>query len=242
MRLKSKRLVSLLLAGSMMVSMVPASAVTAFAAEAKNIAVMAEDSDVAESVSLSVTVNAGESLETAVKNAAQSENKNWENITNLTVTTAAGKELDKADFEFVSGVHVEGDGISASSATYPTTDSAYLSGLIKLDLTDAKCEDDAIPTRAFCKNPIIKYIVLPSTLKTIGFGAFSAGMGTNSIEYVGTDRNGIAGSKITFPDSLETIGFCAFYRSQNLKGELVLPDRHINLESITTQTTRKLPR
>ena len=43
MRLKSKRLVSLLLAGSMMVSMVPASAVTAFAAEAKSVAVMAEE-------------------------------------------------------------------------------------------------------------------------------------------------------------------------------------------------------
>ena len=49
MRLRSKRLVSLLLAGSMMVSMVPASAVTAFAAEAKNVAVMTEDGNPATS-------------------------------------------------------------------------------------------------------------------------------------------------------------------------------------------------
>ena len=48
MRLKSKRLVSLLLAGSMMVSMVPASAVTAFAAESKSVAVMAEDGSTEE--------------------------------------------------------------------------------------------------------------------------------------------------------------------------------------------------
>ena len=45
MRLRSKRLVSLLLAGSMMVSMVPASAVTAFAAETKSVAVMTEDGE-----------------------------------------------------------------------------------------------------------------------------------------------------------------------------------------------------
>ena len=47
--MKRRRLVSLLLAGSMMVSMVPASAVTAFAAETKNVAVMAEDGDTATS-------------------------------------------------------------------------------------------------------------------------------------------------------------------------------------------------
>ena len=44
MRLKSKRLISLLLAGSMMVSMLPASAVTAFA-ETTATAVVAENSN-----------------------------------------------------------------------------------------------------------------------------------------------------------------------------------------------------
>ena len=43
MRLKSKRLISLLLAGSMMVSMLPASAVTAFAETTNHVAVVAED-------------------------------------------------------------------------------------------------------------------------------------------------------------------------------------------------------
>ena len=54
MRLKSKRLISLLLAGSMMVSMLPASAVTAFAEEAKSVAVMAaEDNSCGDGVTYS---------------------------------------------------------------------------------------------------------------------------------------------------------------------------------------------
>ena len=57
MRLRSKRLVSLLLAGSMMVSMVPASAVTAFAAEAKSIAVMATDGEIKTSGTCGATEN-----------------------------------------------------------------------------------------------------------------------------------------------------------------------------------------
>ena len=57
MRLRSKRLVSLLLAGSMMVSMVPASAVTAFAAETKSVAVMATEGNAETSGTCGATEN-----------------------------------------------------------------------------------------------------------------------------------------------------------------------------------------
>ena len=56
MRLKSKRLISLLLAGSMMVSMLPASAVTAFA-ETTSSAVVAENSNTETSGPCGATEN-----------------------------------------------------------------------------------------------------------------------------------------------------------------------------------------
>ena len=227
MRLKSKRLISLLLAGSMMVSMVPAGAVTAFAAETKNIAVMAADSDVAEPVSLSVTVNAGESLETAVKNAAQSENKNWENITNLTVTTAEGKELDSADFQFLSGVVVDytaGYRYSAK-AVNPTNNNDnwkytgeafdWLSNLKVLDLTDATCENNAIPPRAFQYNSNITKVFLPENLNRTYLHAFST---MENLEYLGTKSGNLC-----FPNTMTIMGEGMLYEDTKISGSLSLP-------------------
>ena len=218
MRLRSKRLVSLLLAGSMMVSMVPASAVTAFAAETNNAAVMAADSDVANPVSLSVTVNAGKSLETAVKSAAQSENKSWENITSLTVITAADKELDKADFQFLN---------------------TSLSALKELDLTDASCENNAIPEKAFYSSndsAKIEKIFLPHNLKEIGTSSFSSNLKNPSLKYVGMREAYTDGKAVNFPDTIEKIGFCAFYAAKGLTGTLELPqNRAITLGSAAFQ-------
>ena len=222
MRLKSKRLISLLLAGSMMVSMVPAGAVTAFAAETKNIAVMAADSDVAEPVSLSVTVNAGESLETAVKNAAQSENKNWENITNLTVTTAEGKELDKADFQFLSGVVVTEPGNGqkyafqyAGADNYTGGEIVWLSNLQELDLSDASCENNEIPPHAFRKNTKITKIILPNNLVRTRIHAFSS---MTNLTYLGTTAG-----NLKFPETMQILGAGTMFNDANLKGTLEIP-------------------
>ena len=230
MRLKSKRLISLLLAGSTMVSMLPASAVTAFAETAANTSVTSE---AAQGKAVTVSSFTTGQLEAAVRSAAALQGVN--DISQITKLTVSGGTMNKTDFEFVSGVHVEGDGSSASTVTYPTTDSAYLSGLTKLDLTSANCEDGAIPPRAFCFNKTIESIVLPCTLKTIGLGSIS---NMEKLTYVGIDKDGTTGSDIKFPDSLETIGFCAFYGDKVLSGKLILPERHINLGSAAFTFTK----
>lgn len=226
MRLKSKRLISLLLAGSMMVSMLPASAVTAFAETANNVAV-AESSNTTESVVLSVTVNPGESLETAVKNAATAEQKDWRNITNLIVTTAAGKELDRADFQFLSGVVVDyKDGYRYSAkAVNPTNSTAgwkytgeafdWLSNLKVLDLTDATCENNAIPPRAFQYNSNITKVFLPENLNRTYLHAFST---MENLEYLGTKSGNLC-----FPNTMTIMGEGMLYEDTKISGSLSLP-------------------
>ena len=226
MRLKSKRLISLLLAGSMMVSMLPASAVTAFAETTNNVAV-AESSNTTESIVLSVTVNPGESLETAVKNAAQAEQKDWKNITNLIVTTAAGKELDRADFQFLSGVVVDytaGYRYSAkavnptnSNANWKYTGEAFdwLSNLKVLDLTDATCENNAIPPRAFQYNSNITKVFLPENLNRTYLHAFST---MENLEYLGTKSGNLC-----FPNTMTIMGEGMLYEDTKISGSLSLP-------------------
>ena len=226
MRLKSKRLISLLLAGSMMVSMLPASAVTAFAETTNNVAV-AESSNTTESIVLSVTVNPGESLETAVKNAAQAEQKDWKNITNLIVTTAAGKELDSADFQFLSGVVVDytaGYRYSAkavnptnNNVTWKYTGEAFdwLSNLKVLDLTDATCENNAIPPRAFQYNSNITKVFLPENLNRTYLHAFST---MENLEYLGTKSGNLC-----FPNTMTIMGEGMLYEDTKISGSLSLP-------------------
>ena len=148
MRLKSKRLVSLLLAGSMMVSMVPASAVTAFAAETNNTIISSEEAAQGASVTVE-NVTAGH-----LQEFVTAQNKNLAEITFLTVKSGT---LNKDDFAFLSGT-VLGEGASAATRYKPFYNAAsnnlpenfiYLKSLKKIDLSGADCEDDMIPGRSF---------------------------------------------------------------------------------------------
>ena len=221
MRLKSKRLVSLLLAGSMMVSMVPASAVTAFAAEAKSGVVAYAE------VVPTVTVSVSGGLQAAV----QAKYSDLDSITELIVKTENGATLNKTDFQFLSGVVVTGEEganctaeyAGASDASETTKSISYLKNLETLDLTDTQCENNTFPPRAFCKNTKIKVVIFPDTLQSSGFKTFAF---ATALEYVGI-RAGLGASSetstIKFPASMTKIGESCFYGDTGLKCKLELP-------------------
>ena len=220
MRLKSKRLISLLLAGSMMVSMLPASAVTAFAETAASATV--SSADATEEMPL-VKVSTSGGLEQAFKDQ-RGEDK-ITTITKLAVETTGDAKLNGDDFKFLSCVTPLGN--NQGNSTYNT--SYGLSNLTELDLTNASCENDAIPESAFQNNTVIEIIYLPKNLKSIERSAFNCASNTNSdaskhnkISYVGS-RDGVPGSKIVFPATLEKIGQSAFWYDRNITGELELP-------------------
>ena len=221
MRLKSKRLISLLLAGSMMVSMLPASAVTAFAETAANNSVTSE---AAQGKAVTVSSFTTGQLEAAVK-------EQYANLDEITSLTVSGGTLNKADFQFLSGVVVtgeEGAGCTAkyagaSDASEDTKNISYLKNLEELDLTDAQCENNTFPPRAFCKNTKIKVVIFPNTLQSSGFKTFAF---ASALEYVGT-REGLGasseGSTIKFPASMTKIGESCFFDDSSLKCTLELP-------------------
>ena len=227
MRLKSKRLISLLLAGSMMVSMLPASAVTAFAETTANNSVTSE---AAQNVAVTVDSFTTGQLEAAVK-------AKYANLDGITSLTVSGGTLNKADFQFLSGVVVTGDDPASNSATatYPgkkenSTDTiTYLKNLTYLDLTG--CSNTEIPARAFQGNTKLSCVILPDSLQRIERSAFSAMTG---LTYVGTLAGKNAG-KVEFPNGVTFIGQSAFWRewplttNTVLSGELVLPE---NLQSL----------
>ena len=213
MRLKSKRLVSLLLAGSMMVSMVPASAVTAFAAETNGI-VSSADAIQGESVTVD-SFTTGQ-LEAAVK----ALHENLAEITSLTVKSGT---LNKDDFAFLSGT-VLGEGASAATRYKPFYNAAsnnlpenfvYLEGLKKIDLSGADCENDMIPGRAFWGNTQITSIILPKSVKRIGLAAF---YGMTNLSYLSTDKT----SNLYF-DGVEILGESMVALDKALEGDLHLP-------------------
>ena len=193
MRLKSKRLISLLLAGSMMVSMLPASAVTAFAETTANTSVTSE---AAQNVAVTVNSFTTGNLEAAVRDAAKLQNVT--DISQITKLTVSGGTLNKADFQFLSGVVVTGEAGASCTAEYAGAANAstetkkitYLKNLEELDLTDAQCENNTFPPRAFCRNTKIKVVIFPNTLQSSGFKTFAF---ASALEYVGT-REGFGAS------------------------------------------------
>ena len=220
MRLKSKRLISLLLAGSMMVSMLPASAVTAFAETTANNSVTSE---AAQNVAVTVDSFTTGNLEEAVK----AKHANLDEITSLTVR---GGILNQADFQFLSGVVVsegtKGDGRYASNYTPNTI--PCLKNLQTLDLTDAvgvfteangTTVYNVIPPRAFQGNKTIQKILLPKNLVRTYLHAFSK---MTALEYLGTNAG-----NLHFPDSMETMGEGMLWSDNKgdnpLSAELVLP-------------------
>ena len=207
MRLKSKRLISLLLAGSMMVSMLPASAVTAFAETTANNSVTSE---AAQNVAVTVDGFTTGQLEAAVRDAARLQNVT--DISQITELTVSGGTMNKTDFEFVSGVHVEGNGYDWNSVTYNESNVA-LSNMSTLDLSDTL--NEAIPARAFNKNTKLVKIVLPKNLTRIEIGAFAS---MPNLQYLSKDES----TNLRF-DGVTFMGQSMVNGDKKLTDELQLP-------------------
>ena len=207
MRLKSKRLISLLLAGSMMVSMLPASAVTAFAETTASNSVTSE---AAQNVAVTVDGFTTGNLEAAVRDAARLQNVT--DISQITELTVSGGTMNKTDFEFVSGVHVEGDGYDWNSVTYNESNVA-LSNMSTLDLSDTL--NEAIPARAFNKNTKLVKIVLPKNLTRIEIGAFAS---MPNLQYLSKDES----TNLRF-DGVTFMGQSMVNGDKKLTDELQLP-------------------
>ena len=164
-----------------------------------------------------VTLSESGKLEDAVK----AVNSNLDAITKLKVTTSGNAVLTPADFQFLSGVVVTETEDDRYRSEYPVSGTTYLQSLTELDLSGARCENNAIPPRAFQKNATIKKIILPDTLERTYLHAFSM---MSALTYLGT-----AEGNLTFPSSMKTMGEGMVWEDKNLTGQLTLP---ANLEAI----------
>ena len=168
--MRLKRVISAALAVSMAVSMMPATAVSAFA-EGKStntaVTVTAEGEETENSATVvSVEVNSFESgkLKEAVEAAAKANNVDVAKITSLTIY---GGTLDITDFEYLSGVKQNEDG---KDSNYDAT-RVELKDMTTLDLSGV--QNSTIPVRAFNGNDKICKVILPSCLKGMELGAFA---------------------------------------------------------------------
>jgi uncharacterized repeat protein (TIGR02543 family) len=211
--MKPKRAISLLLAGCMAVSMVPASAVTAFAEEVRTGSSLTAPA----TVKVEVTLDGTQSLEDAVK----AQNQDLASITELKVITTGSAALTKADFQFMSGVVVSETENGRFSSVYTPDNVTCLKNLKELDLSQATCENNAIPPRAFQRNTAITKIVLPDNLERTYIHAFSM---MSALTYLGT-TNG----NLQFPSSMKIMGEGMVYQDEQLSGTLTFP---ANLEAI----------
>ena len=158
-----------------------------------------------------VTLSESGKLEDAVK----AVNPDFDAITKLKVTTSGNAVLTPADFQFLSGVVVTETEDDRYRSEYPVSGTTYLQSLTELDLSGARCENNAIPPRAFQKNATIKKIILPDTLERTYLHAFSM---MNSLTYLGTEEG-----NLTFPSSMKTMGEGMVWEDKNLTGSLTLP-------------------
>ena len=100
-------------------------------------------------------------------------------------------------------------------------DISKMTGLYAIDMTNADIE--TIPASAFTK-PAIRFVDLPTKLKTIGDNAFDNRFltgplvlpeGLDSIGKEAFQKNYI--TEVTIPESVRAIGVTAFYQNQSLK-------------------------
>ena len=196
-----QRIFAILLSLTMMFTLVPTA--------------LAEDVEAGEWTQ--VTLSESGKLEDAVK----AVNSNLDAITKLKVTTSGNAVLTPADFQFLSGVVVTETEDDRYRSEYPVSGTTYLQSLTELDLSGARCENNAIPPRAFQKNATIKKIILPDTLERTYLHAFSM---MSALTYLGT-----AEGNLTFPSSMKTMGEGMVWEDKNLTGQLTLP---ANLEAI----------
>ena len=208
MRLKSKRLISLLLAGSMMVSMLPASAVTAFAEEAKSVAVMAADNvengTVVEKGNCGVTGHESDVTWKIVRNNTDDANPTY------TLILSASE----------SGQGVMADYANKAAVPY----SNYLDN-ITIGVVEKGVKH--LGARAFVLAPKLSSVELPEGLLSIGESCFNCSKldtGLESIQFPSTlkeiGKNAFYQGKlkgaVQIPESVETIGYGAFTQCKDM--------------------------
>ncbi len=158
-----------------------------------------------------VTLSESGKLEDAVTTV----NSNLDTITKLKVTTSGDAVLTPADFQFLSGVVVTEKEDGRYSSAYAVSGTTYLENLTELDLSGARCENNAIPPRAFQRNTKITKIILPDTLERTYLHAFSM---MSALTYLGTTEG-----NLIFPSSMKIMGEGMVYQDANLSGQLTLP-------------------
>ena len=227
MKTRKLRLLSFVLAVAMMFAVMP---VSAFAEDGKK----AIPSDGKCEVTVTKAGTAEKSaVQQAIEDTYEISNSNFDAIKSLTVTTASGVELDKLDFQFLSGVKVTEENAQYGwykSSYAGNADYAYLKNLTYLDLSAAKCEDDTLPPRAFYQNGSIEQIILPESLKELKIRSLSA---MTKLQTVGA-------AGVTLPDSIEILGESALAGNTELSGDLHLPASLKQLGSNCFYQTTKL--
>lgn len=210
--MRLKRVISAALAVSMAVSMMPATAVSAFAEETSaNTAVTAttegEETENSATV-VSVEVNRFESgkLKEAVEAAAKANNVKVANITSLTI---CGGTLDITDFEYLSGVKQNADG---KDSKYDAN-RVELQNMTTLDLSGV--QNSTIPVRAFNGNDKICKVILPSCLKGMELGAFA---NMSKLSFLSIDKD----TNLKF-DGVESFGVSMLYGDKMLTDDLYIP-------------------
>lgn len=212
--MRLKRVISAALAVSMAVSMMPATAVSAFAAGTSADTSISTPSQ-AETKELEVKSFTSGQLKEAVEKAAKEQG-----ITDLkTISTLviSGGTLGATDFEYLSGVHVSGDASNRwRDSDFKPYDASKveLSNMVNLDLSGI--ENNEIPARAFNGNTKIEKIILPENLNRIGLCAFAA---MTNLTYLSTDAN----VNLRF-DGLRIMGESIAFGDKGLTDELVLPE------------------
>lgn len=212
--MRLKRVISAALAVSMAVSMMPATAVSAFA-EGTSADTSISTPAQAETKELEVKSFTSGQLKEAVEKAAKEQG-----ITDLkTISTLviSGGTLGATDFEYLSGVHVSGDASNRwRDSDFKPYDASKveLSNMVNLDLSGI--ENNEIPARAFNGNTKIEKIILPENLNRIGLCAFAA---MTNLTYLSTDAN----VNLRF-DGLRIMGESIAFGDKGLTDELVLPE------------------
>lgn len=209
--MRLKRVISAALAVSMAVSMMPATAVSAFANETSADTSISTPAQ-AETKELEVKSFTSGQLKEAVEKAAQEQGIT--DLTTIATLVISGGTLDVTDFEYLSGVHVSGDASNRWTGSGFDASKVVLSNMVNLDLSGI--ENNEIPARAFNGNTKIKKIVLPKNLNRIGLAAFA---GMTNLTYLSTDAN----VNLRF-DGLKIIGESIAFGDKGLTDALVLPE------------------
>lgn len=219
-----KRLISLLLAFSMMLTFLPAGAVSAFAEEnlgpydcGQNVtATLSRNNDGEETYTLTITGNGPMANYDGYKTSSNNSCAPWcEKIQNIT-------QLIVGD-----GVTTLGDDILYYGYYDYSSDESYF---FHPDLREVKLPDGLtyIGKRAFCGSPKLIEVKIPSTVTKIEQSAFSGCTGLKEIE---------------LPPQLEEVGYSSFYGCSGLT-EITIPssvkiirsgafEECYNLESVT---------